>query len=91
MAKLSSYNSHLAPGNFLHAFEFTFVLRMRRVYRVQGFLSSRPIRIGPPPPMHPQASVVPPFGSRGGHTRLLESGRWGGGANSDEVTDTLEL
>ncbi len=40
-----------------------------RVYRVPGFLSSRPNCLSPPP--HPQASVArPPFGSRGGgHTR----------------------
>jgi hypothetical protein len=37
------------------------------LYRLPGFLSSRPNRITPPP--HPQGSVAPPpFGSKGGDT-----------------------
>ncbi len=72
--------------------------------RVLGFLSSRPNWVLAPP--HPQASA-PPFGSRGGHTRLRSAptpplvpggggahslaGERAGEANSDEVTDTLAL
>jgi hypothetical protein len=48
-----------------------------------------------PPPLHPQssesplqASVLPPFGLGGGHTYLRVRG---GGANSDEGTDTVVL
>ncbi len=47
-----------------------FVLN-HRVYRVPGFLSSRPNWLPPPP--QPQASVVPPF-SRGGDTRERDDG-----------------
>ncbi len=46
-----------------------------RAYRVPGFLSSRPNWL--PPPLHPQAGVAPPPGSRGGDT--LDCGRGGVG------------
>ncbi len=42
------------------------------MYRVPGFLSSRPVWLPPPP--HPQASVASPFGSK--------VGGGGGGTNS---------
>jgi hypothetical protein len=42
-----------------------------------------------PTPRHPQESVAPPaFGPKGGGTL---SSRGGGGADSDDGTDTLEL
>jgi hypothetical protein len=67
--------------------------QMRRVdHQLQNRQSARlslPSSELTPPPPHPQASV-PPFGSRGGHTRLRERGA-GGGGNSDEGTDTLVL
>jgi hypothetical protein len=60
---------------------------IHRVFRVPGFLSSRP-NWGPQPP-HPQESVAPPpFESKGGDTPCLaEEGA--GGPNSDDGTDTL--
>jgi hypothetical protein len=59
-------------------------------YRVPGFLFCRPKRLPPPRHTHQQASVAPPPGFGGGHTRLRERGR-GGGADSDEGTDNLVL
>ncbi len=48
------------------------------------------VRIGSPPPPHPQGSVaLLPFGSWEGDT--LACGEGGGGPNSDEGTDTLAL
>ncbi len=44
------------------------------VYRVPGFLSSRPNWVSPPP--HPQASVATTFWVQGGHT-LLRGREWG--------------
>ncbi len=57
-----------------------------RVYRVPGFLSSRPNWL--PPALSPaKECVAPPFGpGRGAPTRW---GERGGGANSDNGTDTL--
>ncbi len=53
------------------------------VDRVPGFLSSRPNWLSSTP--HPQAIVSPaPCGSKGGDTLACE--RWGGGANSGEVS-----
>ncbi len=46
-----------------------------RVFRVPGFLSSRPNWV--PPSRHPQASVAPPLWVQGGrHCRLLGK-EWG--------------
>jgi hypothetical protein len=47
----------------------TFLGPQSRQDRVPGFLSSRPNWLPPPP--HPQASVAPAFGSRGGGTHSL--------------------
>ncbi len=61
-----------------------------RVDRVQSFFSSRP---NCDSPAHStKASVYPPPSLLvpGGHTLLRERG-WGGGPNSDEGTDTVEL
>ncbi len=51
-------------------------------------LSVLSTELGPSPP-RPQASVAPPFGSKGGDT--LDYGGGGGGPSSDEGTDTLVL
>jgi hypothetical protein len=56
------------------------------VYKVPGFLSSRR-NWGVSRP--PQASVAPPFVSKGGDT--LACGEGVGGPNSDDGTDTLVL
>jgi len=57
-------------------FTFIFVRTRRQTINPQSrqsarlFLQSSELR--PPPSPHPQASVCPPFGSGGGHTRLRE-------------------
>jgi hypothetical protein len=53
---------------------------------VQGFLSSRPDWLHPPP--HPLATVALSPLVSGGRPHLL-AGEEAGGANSDEGTDTL--
>jgi hypothetical protein len=60
-----------------------------RVYRVPGFLASRPNWLLPPP--HPLVGVVPPLVPGGGGEDTLARGRGGGGSHSDEGTDTLVL
>ncbi len=55
---------------------------------VQGFLSSRPDWLHPPP--HPLATVALSPLVSGGRPHLL-AGEEAGGANSDEGTDTLVL
>jgi hypothetical protein len=57
------------------------------VYRVPGFLSSRPNWLPPPPD---RKQVLPPPLVPGGGTHPLGGGGEGG-ANADEGTDTLEL
>jgi hypothetical protein len=58
-----------------------------RVYRVPGFLSSRPNWVPPLP--HPQASVAsPPLGPRGEKNSLAGKG---GGPKSDDWTESLAL
>jgi hypothetical protein len=58
-----------------------------KVDRVPGFLSGRPNWLPSPP--HQQASVAPPLLVSWGDT--LARGKGGGGANSDEGTNTLVL
>ncbi len=63
-------------------------LPKHRVYKVPGFLYSRPNAIPPPP--HPHDSVAPlPFGSKRGDTFPCVGG--GGGPNSDDGTYILVL
>ncbi len=62
------------------------------VYRVPGFLSSRPVWLPLPP--HSQTSVASSFGSKvvgGGRGKHSLAGEGAGGANSDEGTGTLVL
>jgi hypothetical protein len=60
-----------------------------RVYRVQGFLSSRP-KLGPPAPSSAYECSSPlPLGPGGRHNRLREREWWE--PNSDEGTDTQVL
>ncbi len=57
------------------------------VYRVPGFLSSRPNRLPlTPSPVSECCHPPPPFGSKGAHSL---AGEGAVGANSDEGTDTL--
>ncbi len=55
-----------------------------------GFFSSSPNWFGHPPPLHPQASVPPPFFGYGGGTHSLAERGWGG-PNSDDGTDSVVL
>ncbi len=50
------------------------LLRAQSVQSVRLLLQSS--ELAPPSQLHPQASVAPPFGSKGGHTRLRERGNW---------------
>ncbi len=71
----------LSYTKWLHAHLLT---NIYRVYRVPGFLSSRPNWLLTT--LHPQASVAPPAVPWGGG--ILACVR---GANSDKGTDTLVL
>ncbi len=63
-------------------------LREHRVYRVPGFLFSRPNWLPPPP--HSWASVaLPPLVPRWDTLAMGRGGGGGGGPNSDEGTDTV--
>ncbi len=59
--------------------------KLHSVYRVPGFLSSRPDWVPPHP--HLQESDVPPLWVQGGDT--LARGEGMGGPDSDDGTDTL--
>jgi hypothetical protein len=57
--------------------------------RQSAKLSLQSSELGLPHPPYPQASVPPPFGLGGGHTRLRKRG-WGS-PNSDEGTYTVYI
>jgi hypothetical protein len=59
-----------------------------RVYRLQGFLSSRQNGTPPRRPLTRRWVLPPPLCSREGGTHSL-AGEGAGGANSDVETDTL--
>jgi hypothetical protein len=95
-----SKNLHMGNKTTQNFMLISKTLRKMREFDKKKVISSRP-SWGPPLP-HPQASVSPPFGSGGRHTRLRERGnqRWGThsptgkgvwGPNSDEETDTVVL
>jgi hypothetical protein len=82
MAKLSSYNSQLAPGSFLHLYEFTEELMSFACTEYTECKAFSPVvrsELAPRPPCTRKRVLFPPLVPEGGHTRLLESGRGVGG------------